>query len=68
MHRSETRELLACAACGATVEPRAGGLYAFGTDSALCFECAVERGGSYDSERERWREAPRTADLASEES
>ena len=68
MHRSEAAELMDCAACGATVDVRGARAYAFGTASALCFECALGRGGSYDAAEDRWIEAPRISDLAREES
>jgi hypothetical protein len=64
MHRSESEELLRCAACGDLIDPGTGRPYAFGTeDAVLCFDCAVERGGSYDGVQERWTRAPRVADL-----
>jgi hypothetical protein len=65
MHRSESEELLRCAACGATLDPSTGRPYPFGPeDDVLCFDCAIARGGSYDGEKERWTRAPRVADLA----
>lgn len=67
MHRSEAGEMMECAACGATVDARGGRVYAFGTGSALCFECALGRGGSFDAGQDRWVEAPRISDLASDE-
>ena len=38
--------------------------YGFGTDAVLCWLCAVDRGGSYDSEQERWVSPPRVEALA----
>jgi hypothetical protein len=37
--------------------------YAFGYQSAMCFDCAVRRGGSYDAVNERWATLPRIDDL-----
>jgi hypothetical protein len=63
MHRSETRESTTCADCGAEISSSQR-VYAFGQESALCWECAVRRGGSYDETHDRWVEAPSTAGLA----
>jgi hypothetical protein len=63
MHRSEAGELVDCAVCGATVDVRGGRAYVFGGGGALCFECAVGRGGSFDAAQDRWVEAPRISDL-----
>ncbi len=68
MHRSEERENLSCSSCGARVDTQPGGSYAFGTECVLCFECATERGGSYNADRDTWVEPPRVSDLAREES
>jgi len=68
MHRSEAGDLVECAACGATVDARAGGSYAIGTESALCFDCAIGRGGKFDAGEDRWVEPPRVSDLAREDS
>jgi len=68
MHRSEAEEMVECAACGATVDTRGTSCFAFGSESALCFDCAVGRGGRFDSGQDRWVEAPRVSDLAREES
>lgn len=52
----------ACADCGESIP---GGVrsYEFGEQSALCWACAVKRGGSYDAKRERWTTKPSTANL-----
>lgn len=62
MHRSETREIIDCADCGAAIS-RGERSYALGQETALCWECAVRRGGSYDEAGDRWLEAPATDDL-----
>ncbi len=67
MHRSELEDSTACAACGALVGPGSARSYGFATDALLCWQCAVDRGGSYDAERERWVSPPRVADLVPED-
>ena len=55
-----------CADCGApTVVGRERG-YAAGS-RVLCFACALERGGSYDSDQDRWTVPPRADDLLDED-
>jgi recombinational DNA repair protein (RecF pathway) len=66
MHRSEDRELLACAACGSEVDPR-DAAYAYGGGTALCFACAVKRGGAYDAEQDHWFRDPDISDLPHDE-
>lgn len=66
MHRSESRELLYCIACGALVNSREQ-VYGFGVQSVLCFPCAVVRGGAYDAAHDRWTETPDVSDLAEPE-
>jgi hypothetical protein len=63
MHRSEERELLSCASCGAELSAVSDRVFVFGGESALCFECSLERGGRYDAARDRWTVAPRVDDL-----
>lgn len=52
-----------CTNCGRGVSESEGEAYAFGTQSLLCFECAVARGGRYDEGGRRWTVAPRVEDL-----
>lgn len=66
MHRSESRELLCCVACGALVDPREG-VYAFGIEGVICLPCALGRGGAYDAEHDRWTQSPDVSDLAEPE-
>ena len=66
MHRSESRELLGCIACGALVDPREG-VYGFGTESGICLQCALRRGGVYDAAYDRWTQSPDVSDLAEPE-
>ncbi|HEU4430568.1 MAG TPA: hypothetical protein VFT98_17535 [Myxococcota bacterium] len=64
MHRTEAREFESCSDCGAEIHVARDRSYAFGAESVLCFACAVRRGGSYDEERDVWRQAPELGDLA----
>jgi hypothetical protein len=66
MHREESEELTTCADCGATVSASAEPCYGFGAQGFVCFECALRRGGSYDSDQDRWSIPPDVADLQSE--
>lgn len=68
MHRSETTEFVACAECGAEISPALERAYAFGEGAALCWACALRRGGTYDEAEDRWVEPPATADLRRGES
>ena len=58
MHRSEARDLVACVACGAEVSLGADRVFALTEDAALCFACAVRRGGSYSEAHDHWTKAP----------
>jgi hypothetical protein len=63
MHESEERELVVCAVCGTSLSVAGDRAYGFGADSALCWDCAVARGGRYDAVHERWEVPPRTDGL-----
>ena len=52
-----------CAACGVDISVGTDPVYAFGQQEALCFECAIARGGQYDADEDRWLVSPRTGDL-----
>ena len=67
MHRSEDREIVLCAGCGAEVSVRSDRVFQFGAASALCWDCCVGRGGRYDAIHERWEESPNVGDLLSPE-
>lgn len=66
MHRSEAGATVPCAVCGTGIEDESRA-YAFGEQSRLCWSCAMNRGGAYDAEEDRWITAPRTHDLPPEE-
>jgi len=55
-----------CGACGARLAGGADRAYRFGTENALCWECAAARGGRYDAERDAWDPPPDLADLPDE--
>ncbi|MDD9943160.1 MAG: hypothetical protein OXU20_19115 [Myxococcales bacterium] len=63
MHRSETYELVQCVSCGAEVSAGRDRTFTFGEDSALCFSCAVARGGKYDELHDHWEPLPNVAGL-----
>ncbi|HVP27596.1 MAG TPA: hypothetical protein VMW35_00370 [Myxococcota bacterium] len=67
MHRSEVRESVCCAACGASIFIGEAREYAYGADSALCFDCAKRRGGTWDEHLGRWAVPPEVSDLRDEE-
>jgi hypothetical protein len=52
-----------CTNCGTVVVEGLSPLYRFGDRGVLCWECAIQRGGTYDAEHESWVEPPRTSDL-----
>lgn len=64
MHRSEAYDLVLCAHCGAEISLGDKRSFAFGQDDALCFECSIERGGTYDEGRDDWVQAPDLRGLA----
>ena len=63
MHRSETRQATQCSDCGAEIRPAVDRIFAFGERGALCFDCALRRGGSYDEAHDHWTTQPDTDDL-----
>jgi len=67
MHRSEAETLTVCADCGTEFDVERDRGYAVGGGIAICFECAVKRGGSYDGIFERWVDEPRLEGLRPEE-
>jgi len=62
MHRSEVDFNRPCADCGASVAEESR-VFGFGAEAVLCWECALRRGGAYDSNEERWTVEPGVADL-----
>jgi hypothetical protein len=66
MHRSEERNLARCADCRAEIDPGRDRGFGLGAGSALCFECALRRGGVWDETHDRWSEEPSLRGLARE--
>jgi hypothetical protein len=63
MHREEFEQQTECAGCGTAISTSADRGYTYGSQSVLCFECALARGGIYDADQDRWVIAPEVADL-----
>lgn len=63
MHEEEWLQAEICAHCHGVLETGTDCAFYFGEHGALCFSCAVARGGTYDDERERWTTPPRISDL-----
>ena len=58
---------LRCEMCGDEIEDVAlerG--YMFAEDQAICYVCAIARGGSYDAHRDTWVRAPNLTGLYTE--
>jgi hypothetical protein len=58
MHRSESDEMTLCLVCGAEISVAVDRTFAVTDDTAVCFACAVERGGRYDELHDTWTRAP----------
>lgn len=65
MHRSETYDLVHCVSCEEEISADDRRAYLFGDGAALCYECAIERGGRYDEGRDDWTRAPDVSAFAS---
>lgn len=63
---SDEAAIAICAACGTELEPETERGFRIGERGALCFECAVERGGTYDETEDRWLEPPDLEGLESD--
>jgi hypothetical protein len=53
-----------CADCSDEMDPAAERGFPVGSDAALCFRCAVARGGCWDEAQQRWSVEPDFADLS----
>ena len=51
-----------CSGCSESID-ETNERYAFGDEVLLCWSCAVERGGIYDTEHECWVNEPEVRDL-----
>jgi hypothetical protein len=58
MHRSEALDLVSCLSCGAEVSLGVDRVFAVTEESALCFACAIRRGGSYNEAHDSWTKSP----------
>jgi hypothetical protein len=58
MYESETYDQTQCLQCGASISIARDRAYPLGDDEALCFSCALARGGRYDDLHDRWTAAP----------
>ena len=66
MHSQEFTELTDCCECGAAIAADTDRTFVVSDDEVLCFDCAVRRGGAYDSLKERWTVPPNVAGLPDE--
>jgi recombinational DNA repair protein (RecF pathway) len=66
MHRSEERQLTRCAECDTEIDPGRERGFGLGGGGALCYECALRRGGRYDEVQDRWVEEPQLGGLGRE--
>lgn len=57
----ESRET--CSQCGGSIGLEFERAFAFDPEHLLCWGCAVERGGQYDTDLDSWVVAPDIADL-----
>ena len=67
MHTEDWNELCNCAICGAVISPAIDRTYSITPEIVVCWDCALQRGGSYDVEKDRWLVAPNVPELAAEE-
>jgi len=67
MHRSEIEDMQVtmCASCGEEISAARDRAYVIGEDEAICFSCAIDRGGEYDELEDRWTEGPDLAGVPS---
>lgn len=66
MEIEEWEDAGVCIVCGARVSEAAQDAFGFGTENVLCWECATERGGRYDAERDTWDVEPDLEGLVDE--
>lgn len=63
MHRETLAELVDCADCGAPVDVGRERGYQGAGNWALCQACALERGGHFDENEDRWTVQPEVTGL-----
>lgn len=54
------REVVECSLCGSDILLDAGPHFVLDEHAALCFSCAVSRGGVYDDSKQQWLVLPDT--------
>lgn len=54
------REVVECSLCGAEIALETDAHFALDEHAALCFSCAVSRGGVYDDSSRQWLGLPNT--------
>jgi hypothetical protein len=58
MELEELEESTICYDCGVRFWPETDRGFVIGEETALCWSCALRRGGRYDASEERWTETP----------
>jgi hypothetical protein len=53
-----------CADCGVAIDVALERGYSFSEEQALCFSCAVARGGAYDELHDHWTKPPNLRGLS----
>jgi hypothetical protein len=67
VERAKREELVgACMDCGEDVGLEDSHAFEWGGGGALCWTCALKRGGVYDEKYDRWVVAPKVEDLPDE--
>lgn len=59
MEEDEWLQETRCVVCGAEIVPGRDRAFALGDSAAMCFACALARGGGYDEALDRWVQAPK---------
>lgn len=67
MREEEWLQETECLSCGVELDPAVDAAFLVDDVGALCYSCALERGGVYDSDQDRWVKAPDVGDLLDEE-
>ena len=65
MHREESDQSVVCAECGESFLQESERCFEFGTRT-LCWNCSLQRGGTYDSDSDEWLVSPDVAGLPDE--
>ncbi len=58
MRRSDNESVFPCADCGAETAAALERGFAIDTETVICFDCAMQRGGHWDEERALWSREP----------